>query len=117
MHAERQMPAKVFPEGYAALRHVGAYIRSSCLPQRLIELVMRRASQINWFADCLDMHSRYARKHGETEQRLYVLSGWRESPLNTPAERAALAWTEAVTLISETQAPESDYEALAKHFS
>lgn len=117
MHAERQMPAKVSPEGYAALRNVEAYIRSSGLPQRLIELVKMRASQINGCAYCLDMHSRDARKHGETEQRLYVLSGWRESPLYTPAERAALAWTEAVTLISATQAPESDYEALAKHFS
>ena len=117
MHAERQMPGKVAPEGYAALRNVEAYIRRSGLAPRLIELVKMRASQINGCAYCLDMHSKDARKHGETEQRLYVLSGWRDSPLYTPAERAALAWTEALTLVSETHAPDSDYAALREHFN
>lgn len=117
MHAERQFPPDIAPDGYAALRGVEAYIRRCGLPPRLIELVKLRASQINGCGFCLDMHSREARRHGETGQRLHVLGGWRESPLYTPAERAALAWTEALTLVSATRAPDSDYEPLGEHFS
>jgi AhpD family alkylhydroperoxidase len=117
MHAERLMPSKIAPEGYGALRVVEAYVQRSGLPQRLIELVKMRASQINGCAFCLDMHSRDARKQGETEQRLYLLNGWHESPVYTPAERAALAWTDALTLVSDTHAPDADYEGLRKHFS
>ena len=117
MHAERLMPSKVAPEGYSALRAVEAYIRNSGLPARLIDLVKMRASQINGCAYCLDMHSKDARKLGETEQRLYLLNGWHESPVYTPAERAALAWTDALTRVSETHAPDADYEGLRKHFS
>jgi len=117
MHAERLMPSKVAPEGYAALREIESYIRRSGLPPSLIELVKMRASQINGCAFCLDMHSKDARKHGESEQRLYLLNGWRESPLYSPAERAALAWTEALTLVSETHAPDADYAPLREHFS
>jgi len=117
MHAERLMPGKIAPEGYAALRGIEAYIRRSGLPARLIELVKMRASQINGCAFCLDMHSKDARKLGETEQRLYLLNAWQESPLYTPAERAALAWTESLTRVSETHAPDGDYELLRPHFS
>ena len=117
MHAERLMPPDVAPDGYASLRQVEAYIRRSGLPASLVELVKMRASQINGCAFCLDMHSKDARKHGETEQRLYLLSGWRESPLYTAAERTALAWTEALTLVADTHAPDADYRALREHFS
>ena len=117
MHAERLMPAKVAPDGYAALREIESYLRRSGLSPSLTELVKMRASQINGCAFCLDMHSKDARKHGETEQRLYLLDAWRESPLYTPAERAALAWTEALTRVAKTHAPDPDYEALRPHFS
>ncbi len=117
MHAERLLPPQIAPEGIAALRKVEAYIRQSGLSPRLIELVKMRASQINGCAFCLDMHSKDARKAGETEQRLYLLNGWRESPLYTPRERAALAWTEALTRVATTQAPDADYDALRPHFS
>src|SRR5262245_43544868 len=103
MHAERLLPIKVAPEGYAALRAVEVYLAGSGLPKSLIELVKMRASQINGCAYCLDVHSRDARKAGETEQRLYLLNAWRESPHYSPAERAALAWTEALTSVVETR--------------
>jgi AhpD family alkylhydroperoxidase len=117
MHIERLSPPKLAPEGYAALRAVEAYLQRSGLDPRLVELVKMRSSQINGCAFCLDMHSKDARKQGETEQRLYVLSGWRDSPLYTPAERAALGWTETLTRVAETHAPAADYAALRGHFS
>ncbi|PSH63493.1 carboxymuconolactone decarboxylase family protein [Phyllobacterium sophorae] len=90
---------------------------SSGLEISLIELVKMRASQINGCAFCLDMHSKDARSKGETEQRLYLLNAWRESPLYSERERAALAWTEALTLVAMTHAPDSDYETLKEHFT
>ncbi len=90
---------------------------SSGLEMSLIELVKMRASQINGCAFCLDMHSKDARKRGETEQRLYLLDAWRESPLYSDRERAALAWTEALTLIAKTHAPDSVYEELQTQFT
>lgn len=117
MRAERLYPPHTAPDGYAALRSVEGYLQRCGLPPRLMELVKMRASQINGCAFCLDMHSKDARKHGETEQRLHVLSGWHESPAFTPAERAALAWTEALTAVSATRAPDADYAALRPHFS
>jgi AhpD family alkylhydroperoxidase len=117
MHTERLYPPDIAPDGYASLRGVEAYLRRSGLPHRLMELVKMRASQINGCAFCLDMHSKDARQRGESEQRLYVLDGWREAPLYTPAERAALAWTEALTRVADTRAPDADYEALKPHFS
>jgi AhpD family alkylhydroperoxidase len=75
---------------------MGAYLAKSSVEQSLLDLVAFRASQINGCAYCLDMHSKDLRAHGETEQRLYMLDAWRESPLYTDRERAALAWTEAV---------------------
>jgi len=117
MHAERLLPAEIAPDGYQALRAVEIYLAKCGLPKRLIELVKFRASQMNGCAYCLDVHSKDARKAGETEQRLYLLDAWRESPHYTPAERAALAWTEALTRVAETRAPDADYAALREHFS
>lgn len=117
MHAERLFPADVAPEAYQAVAGVERYIRACGLEESLIHLVKLRASQINGCAFCLDMHTRDARKHGETEQRLYVLGAWRESRLYAPRERAALAWTESLTRIGETQAPDADFQALRAHFS
>jgi AhpD family alkylhydroperoxidase len=105
------------PETIKALVVVENQIQSSGLEQSLIELVRTRASQINGCAFCINMHVQDARKNGETEQRLYLLNAWREAPLYTDRERAALAWTEAVTLISETHAPDDAYEELRRHFS
>ncbi|WGS21842.1 MULTISPECIES: carboxymuconolactone decarboxylase family protein [unclassified Bradyrhizobium] len=105
------------PETIKALVAVENQISASGLEQSLIELVKTRASQINGCAYCINMHTEDARKHGETEQRLYLLNAWRESPLYSERERAALAWTEALTLISETHAPDTDYEAVRAHFS
>ena len=105
------------PETINALTAVETQIQSSGLEQSLIELVRTRASQINGCAFCINMHTQDARKHGETEQRLYLLNAWREAPVYTDRERSALAWTEAVTLISETHAPDDAYEELRKHFA
>jgi AhpD family alkylhydroperoxidase len=105
------------PESIKALTAVETQIQSSGLELSLIELVRTRASQINGCAFCINMHTQDARKHGETEQRLYLLNAWREAPLFTDRERAALAWTEAVTLISETHAPDDVYEEVRKQFS
>lgn len=80
------------------------------LEPKLVELVKTRASQLNHCAHCLAMHTREAREIGETETRLYLLTAWRESSLYTPRERAALAWTEALTNLSQTAAPDADYE-------
>jgi AhpD family alkylhydroperoxidase len=83
----------------------------------LTELVKIRASQINRCAFCLQMHTEAARKAGETEARLYLLSAWRDSPLYSPRERAALAWTETLTRLAETGAPDAAYQALAAEFT
>jgi AhpD family alkylhydroperoxidase len=105
------------PDTLKALRALEAQIQSTGLEKSLIEIVKIRASQINGCAFCLNMHTEDARKRGETEQRIYLISAWRESPLYTDRERAALAWTEAVTLISETHAPDDVYEAVRAQFS
>jgi AhpD family alkylhydroperoxidase len=105
------------PETIKALVAVEDQVKASGLEQSLIELVKTRASQINGCAFCINMHTADARKYGETEQRLYLLNAWRESPLYTERERAALRWTEALTLISETHAPDEDYEAMRAQFS
>ncbi|WNG23568.1 carboxymuconolactone decarboxylase family protein [Cystobacter fuscus] len=87
------------------------------LEPSLRELVKIRSSQLNGCAFCIHMHTRDARAHGETEERIYLLDGWRESPLYTDRERAALGWTEALTLVSTTHAPDEDYAALEPHFT
>src|SRR5277367_4451037 len=105
------------PDTIKALSAVEAQVQASGLEQSLIELVRTRASQINGCVYCINMHTQDARKHGESEQRLYLLNAWRESPVYTDRERAALAWTEAVTLISETRAPDDLYEDVRANFS
>ena len=105
------------PETLNALMALENQVQSSGLEQSLIELVKTRASQINGCAYCINMHTQDARKHGETEQRLYLLNAWRESPVYTERERAALGWTDAVTLISETHAPDDAYEQVRTQFS
>ena len=105
------------PETMKAVSAIEPVIAASGLEASLIELVKTRASQINGCAFCIHMHTKDARAHGETEERLYLLNAWRESPLYTERERAALAWTEALTLISETHAPNDVYEELRKHFN
>ena len=105
------------PETIKALRAVETQILASGLEKSLIELVKTRASQINGCAYCIYVHTADARKQGETEERLYLLNAWRESPLYTDRERAALAWTEALTLIAETHAPDDLYEDVRAQFS
>ena len=105
------------PEAIKALSALETHIQSSGLEKSLIELVKIRASQVNGCAFCINMHTEDARKRGETEQRIYLLGAWRESPLYTDRERAALAWTEAVTLIAETHAPDDVYAELRAQFS
>ena len=108
---------KVAPEAYRAMAGVESYVRKSGLEASLLGLVKMRSSQINGCAYCLDMHSQDARARGESEQRLYTLSAWRETPFFTNRERAALAWTEAVTLIGESHAPDDVYEEVRKRFT
>jgi AhpD family alkylhydroperoxidase len=91
--------------------------KTSRLEPALIELVKLRASQINGCAYCLDMHSKDARANGETEQRIYLLDAWREAPFYTERERAALAWTETLTKVSETHAPDDVFEEAKRVFS
>jgi AhpD family alkylhydroperoxidase len=95
----------------------GKGILQSGLEESLMELVKIRASQINGCAFCLHMHTAAARKQGETEERLYLLDAWRESPLYSDRERAALGWTEALTLVSETHAPDDVYQELQAQFN
>jgi AhpD family alkylhydroperoxidase len=109
--------AKTAPEGVKAMFGLEQYVRNSGLDRSLLELVKMRASQINGCAFCLDMHSKDARAAGETEQRLYALSAWRETPFFTERERAALAWTEAVTRVSESHMPDETYETVREHFT
>jgi AhpD family alkylhydroperoxidase len=92
-------------------------VQKNGLEDSLMELVKIRASQVNGCARCLHMHTADARKHGETEERLYLLDAWHESPLYSERERAALAWTEALTLVSETHAPDDVYRALQAQFT
>ena len=92
-------------------------IRKAGLDHRLLDLVRMRASQINGCAYCLDMHSKDARAKGETEQRLYGLSAWRETPYYSPRERAALEWTEALTLVAGSPASDEIYDRVREHFS
>ncbi|HKU85126.1 MAG TPA: carboxymuconolactone decarboxylase family protein [Casimicrobiaceae bacterium] len=108
--------SKISPGGYMAMRHLEAHVRQSGLEPGLLELVKTRASQLNGCAYCIDMHTKDARAHGESEQRLYALPAWRETPFFSARERAALAWTEAVTLIAEGPIEEEDYEDVREQF-
>src|ERR1700730_5701389 len=108
---------QVAPDTIKALSALETQVQASGLERSLIELVKTRASQINGCAFCINMHTEAARKHGKSEQRLYLLNAWRESLVYTDRERAALAWTEAVTWISQTHAPDDVYEEVRKQFS
>jgi len=99
-----------------ALLAMSQAVEASGLEHSLIELVKIRASQINGCAHCLDMHTTDARAAGETEQRIYALSAWRETPFFTPRERAALEWTEALTLVSQSHVADAIYDAVRPHF-
>ena len=94
-----------------------AAVEASGLEPSLMELIKIRSSQINGCVICLDMHTRDARKRGETETRIYLLDAWHESALFTPREKAALGWTDALTRLSETRAPDDVYQALAAQFT
>jgi AhpD family alkylhydroperoxidase len=117
MKAGRLNAYEAAPDAMRAVQRVEGYIQQCGLEKSLIELVKMRASQINGCAYCLHVHSTDARHAGETEQRLYLLDAWHESPLYTGRERAALAWTEALTRVSETHAPDSIYEEVRRHFA
>ena len=109
---------KASPGAYHAMLGLETFVRkASKLEPSLIELVKMRASQINGCAYCLDMHSKDARAAGETEQRLYALNAWEETPFFTDRERAALAWTEAVTLVADGHVPDTVYEHARQRFS
>ena len=108
---------KASPQGDRAMKALHLFVRDCGLDHGLLELVKLRASQINGCAHCIDMHAKELRADGESEQRLYLLSAWRESPFYSDRERAALAWTEAVTLVADSQVPDAVYEEARKSFS
>ncbi len=108
---------KAEPGAMKAMLGLEQYVRNSGLEESLLELVRMRASQINGCAYCIDMHSKDARARGETEQRLYELDAWRETPFYTEREQAALAWTEAVTLVATGHVPDHVFEEVRKQFS
>lgn len=108
---------KVTPEAYRAMLGLEKYLHDCDLETSLLDLIRMRASQINGCAFCLDMHSKDARAAGETEQRLYLLEAWRETPFYSERERAALAWTEALTLVADNHVPDEVYDKACQHFS
>jgi AhpD family alkylhydroperoxidase len=105
------------PKIMQLLLAIESYLHESKLESRLQHLVKTRASQINGCAQCLDMHTKDARAEGETEQRLYALDAWRETPFFDERERAALEWTEAVTRVADSRVPDEVYERVKRHFS
>jgi AhpD family alkylhydroperoxidase len=117
MMTARLNPFAAAPAPMRLWLEFGNTILESGLEENLMELVKIRASQINGCAFCLHMHTAAARKNGETEERLYLLNAWRESPLYSERERAALAWTEALTLVPESHAPDEVYHALQEQFT
>ena len=108
---------KAAPGAYQAMLHFSEYAENSGLETSLIRLVQIRASQINGCAYCLDMHTQDARAEGESEQRLYLVAAWREAPFFSDRERAALEWTEAITLVANDHVPDEVYERVRPHFS
>jgi AhpD family alkylhydroperoxidase len=109
--------SKVLPEGMRFMNALDHYSQNCGLEPSLLDLIKLRASQLNGCAYCVDMHSKDARTGGETEQRLYNLSVWHETPYYTDRERAALAFTEAVTLITQGRVPDDVYEQARQQFS
>jgi len=110
-------PAKAAPGAYKAMIGLETYLHQSGLEIPLLHLIKLRASQINGCAFCIDMHWKDLRAIGETEQRLYSLDAWRKGPFYTDRERAAFAWTEAVTLVADGHVPDSVYEEVHPHFT
>lgn len=108
---------KASPDAYQAMARMEAVVRHSGIDLKLLELIKIRASQLNGCAFCIDMHTKDARAEGETEQRIYALSAWRETPFFTEKERAALAWTEALTNIQQGHAPDAVYQEASRNFS
>jgi AhpD family alkylhydroperoxidase len=108
---------RVNPEVRRHLLAIERYLHASTLGHRLLHLVKTRASQINGCAQCLDMHTQDARAEGESEQRLHTLAAWRETPFYDDRERAALEWTEAVTLVASSHVPDDVYESVRGHFT
>ena len=108
---------KASPQGAKAVSELHAFVHRCGLDHTLLELVKLRASQINGCAHCIDMHTKELRAAGESEQRLYLLNAWDESPFYSEREHAALAWTEALTLITEGHAPDEVYEQARAQFS
>src|ERR1035437_8997377 len=106
---------QVAPAVFQAMLAFETFVHSCGLDPVLLELIKIRASQINGCAYCLDMHTKDARAQGETEQRIYALNAWRETPFFTEKERAALAWTESVTQVSTSQVPDEVYEIVRQH--
>lgn len=117
MPDERKRLFRSWSDGYHVLSRLSEIVRGSGLELSLLDLVKMRASQINGCAYCIDMHAQDARQSGETEQRLYALSAWRETPFFTERERAALALTEAATLVAGTHVPQAVLEDAAAQFS
>ncbi|MET0742004.1 MAG: carboxymuconolactone decarboxylase family protein [Microvirga sp.] len=110
-------PFKAVPQGIKAMLALEASLAETGLDHGLLELVKLRASQINGCAYCIHMHATDLRKHGESEMRLYMLDAWRESSLYDERERAALGWTESLTRLADTRAPDEDYERLKAQFT
>ncbi len=108
---------KASPQGNKAMAGLHMFVGNCGLDHSLLELVKLRASQINGCAHCIDMHTKELRADAESEQRLYLLSAWRESPFYSDRERAALAWTEAVTLVAESHVPDDVYDEARKQFT
>lgn len=113
---ERIRYRDIAPEGLKGLLALEHYLRHCGLEESLLDLVRLRTSQINGCAYCIDMHWKDLRARGESEQRLYSLDAWRECPWYSERERAALAWTEAITRITEGHVPDEAYEAMRPHF-
>jgi AhpD family alkylhydroperoxidase len=109
--------AAAAPKGYEAMAGLERYLAHCSLEPPLVHLVKLRASQINGCAYCIDMHWKDLRALGETEQRLYGLDAWRESPYYSARERAAMEWTEAVTLIHKDRVPDPIYDAVSEYFT
>jgi len=108
--------AQVVPGAVAAMGAREKYVHTCDIDPKLLELIKIRASQINGCAHCLDMHTKDARAQGETEQRIYALNAWRETPFFTEKERAALAWTESVTQVSTSHVPNEVYDSVRQYF-
>jgi AhpD family alkylhydroperoxidase len=108
---------KVAPEGYKAMAALQNYVEKSGIERTILELVKIRASQINGCAYCLAMHTKEARQMGETDERMHLLNAWREAPVFSARERAALAWAEALTLVFRDHVPDAVYEEVRRHFS